>query len=132
MIPPLILGALLAMTAVMAGALGAHGLRAVLDARGLEVFGTAVTYQFYHAIALIVVALLSGAGLNRRLLAVAAGFFVAGTLLFSGSLYLLVLTELRWVGPLTPVGGVCFLVGWALMVVSALRRPGLMSPTAKR
>ncbi|SET60725.1 Uncharacterized membrane protein YgdD, TMEM256/DUF423 family [Marinobacter segnicrescens] len=115
-------GALLALLAVMAGAFGAHGLRGMVSERGLEVFQTAVTYQMYHAIALVLVALLSVAGLSRRLLGAAAGCFLAGTLLFSGSLYLLVLTEIRWVGPVTPLGGVCFMVGWALLVAAATRR----------
>ncbi|WP_168215670.1 DUF423 domain-containing protein [Marinobacter confluentis] len=121
---PLILGAALAMTAVMAGAFGAHGLRSVLSPRGLEVFQTAVTYQMNHSLALILVALVSGVGIVRgRLLALAAGFFAAGIVLFSGSLYLLVLTEMSWLGPVTPMGGVCFIVGWALLIVAALKQP---------
>ncbi|TGN38989.1 DUF423 domain-containing protein [Marinobacter confluentis] len=118
------LGAALAMTAVMAGAFGAHGLRSVLSPRGLEVFQTAVTYQMNHSLALILVALVSGVGIVRgRLLALAAGFFAAGIVLFSGSLYLLVLTEMSWLGPVTPMGGVCFIVGWALLIVAALKQP---------
>ncbi|WP_297792441.1 DUF423 domain-containing protein [uncultured Marinobacter sp.] len=120
--PPLVIGALLALVAVMAGAFGAHGLRDLVSARGLEVFQTAVTYQVYHSIALILVAILTGMELPRRLLAVAAGFFLAGILLFSGSLYVLVLTDIRWVGPITPIGGVCFMVGWALVLIAGLRR----------
>ena len=120
--PALVLGALFALLAVMAGAFGAHGLRGVVDARGLEVFQTAVTYQIYHSLALILVAILPVAGLSRRLLGIAAGFFVAGILLFSGSLYLLVLTDLRWVGPVTPVGGMGFMVGWILVVIAGFRR----------
>lgn len=116
-------GALLALVAVMAGAFGAHGLRGMVSERGLEVFQTAVTYQMYHAIALVLVALLSATGLSRRLLGVAAGFFLAGILLFSGSLYLLVLSGQHWLGPVTPVGGVCFMVGWAALAAAALRRP---------
>lgn len=115
-------GALIAMLAVMTGAFGAHGLRDMVSTRGLEVFQTAVTYQMYHAIALVLVALLSATGLSRRLLGVAGGFFLAGILLFSGSLYLLVLTDIRWVGPITPLGGVCFMVGWVAMAGAALRR----------
>ena len=120
--PALVLGALFALLAVMAGAFGAHGLRGVIDERGLEVFQTAVTYQIYHSLALILVAILPVAGLSRRLLGVAAGFFVAGILLFSGSLYLLVLTDLRWMGPVTPVGGIGFMVGWILVLMSGFRR----------
>ena len=115
-------GALLALFAVMAGAFGAHGLRGMVSDRGLEVFQTAVTYQMYHAIALVLISLLSITGLCRRLLGAAAGFFLVGTLLFSGSLYLLVLTDIRWVGPVTPLGGLCFMVGWALVVAAAIRR----------
>lgn len=120
--PALAAGAALAMLGVMAGAFGAHGLRALVDARGLEVFQTAVTYQVYHSIALILVAVLAGLGLPRKLLKVATGFFLAGILFFCGSLYLLVLTDLRWPGPVTPAGGVCFMVGWALVVAAAIRR----------
>ncbi len=120
--PALVLGALFALLAVMAGAFGAHGLRGVVDARGLEVFQTAVTYQIYHSLALILVAILPVAGLSRRLLGIAAGFFVAGILLFSGSLYLLVLTDLRWIGPVTPVGGIGFMVGWILVLMAGFRR----------
>ena len=120
--PALVLGALFALLAVMAGAFGAHGLRGVVDARGLDVFQTAVTYQIYHSLALILVAILPVAGLSRRLLGIAAGFFVAGILLFSGSLYLLVLTDLRWIGPVTPVGGIGFMVGWILVLMAGFRR----------
>ncbi|MAZ05003.1 DUF423 domain-containing protein [Marinobacter sp. SS8-8] len=115
-------GGFLALLAVMAGAFGAHGLRGLVSERGLEVFQTAVSYQMYHSIALVLVAVLSGLGLSRKLLRWAAGFYLAGILLFSGSLYLLVLTGIRWIGPVTPLGGVCFMVGWALLVISALRR----------
>ncbi len=120
---PLGLGAGAALLAVMAGAYGSHGLRGTLDARGLEVFQTAVTYQMYHAIALVLVALLALSSLNRRLLAAAAVLFGAGIVMFSGSLYLLVLTDLRWIGPLTPLGGLCFMMAWALMIVAAVRYP---------
>lgn len=120
--PALVLGALFALLAVMAGAFGAHGLRGVIDERGLEVFQTAVTYQVYHSLALILVAILPVAGLSRSLLGIAAGFFVAGILLFSGSLYLLVLTDLRWMGPVTPVGGIGFMVGWILVLMAGFRR----------
>ena len=120
---PLVAGALFALLAVMAGAFGAHGLRNLVSERGLEVFQTAVTYQMYHAIALLLVALLStGTGLSRRLLTTAAGFFLAGILLFSGSLYVLALTQVHWLGPVTPVGGVCFMIGWILLAVAGLRR----------
>lgn len=119
---PLIAGGLLALLAVMAGAFGAHGLRGLVSERGLEVFQTAVTYQMYHSIALVLVAILAALGLSRKLLGWAAGFYLAGILLFSGSLYLLVLTEIRWIGPITPLGGACFMVGWALLIAAGINR----------
>jgi len=117
---PIMIGSFFALTAVMAGAFGAHGLRNLVSERSLEVFQTAVTYQMYHAIALVLVALLAGFGLSRRWLGLAAGFFVAGILLFSGSLYTLVLTEIRWIGPVTPMGGVCFMIGWILLLTAGV------------
>lgn len=120
---PLLLGAVFALTAVMAGAFGAHGLRAVVSERSLEIFQTGATYQMYHALALCGLSLLSGFNLSQRLLAQAAGFMVAGILVFSGSLYLLVLTATPALGAVTPIGGVCFMVGWALLIASALQRP---------
>lgn len=121
---PLILGAGCALLGVMAGAFGAHGLRAIVSDRALEVFRTAVTYQMYHALALVLVAVLAATGLSRKLLSVAAGFFLAGILLFSGSLYLLVLTDIHGLGPVTPVGGVCFMVAWTLLVIAGIRQSG--------
>ena len=118
---PLVAGAFLALVAVMAGAFGAHGLRKLVSERGLEVFQTAVTYQMYHSIALVLLAVLAANGLSRKLLGLSAGFFLAGILLFSGSLYLLVLTDIRWIGPITPLGGVCFMVGWALLITAGFR-----------
>lgn len=119
---PLMTGAFFALTAVMAGAFGAHGLRNLVSERSLDVFQTAVTYQMYHGIALVLITLLSGFGLSRRLLGLAAGFFLAGIVLFSGSLYTLVLTDMHWIGPITPMGGLCFMVGWALLLTAGLRR----------
>lgn len=121
---PLVAGALFALLAAMAGAFGAHGLRRMVSERALEVFQTAVTYQMYHALALVLVALLATCGLSRRLLGIAAGFYLAGVLLFSGSLYLLVFTGYHWLGPVTPLGGVCFMIGWGLLVTAGLRRQG--------
>ena len=118
----LAIGGLAALLAVIAGAFGAHGLRGVVTERALSVFETAVSYQMYHALALIMTALMPALGLKRRLLAVASGFWVAGIVLFSGSLYLLVLSGTHWLGPVTPVGGVCFMVGWALLIAAALKR----------
>lgn len=118
----LVLGALAGLLAVMAGAFGAHGLRHVVSERGLEVFQTAVSYQMYHALMLVTASLMPALGRSRRLLAMACGFWLAGMLLFSGSLYLLVLSGAQWLGPVTPIGGVCFVIGWGLLAAAALKK----------
>ena len=109
-----ILGALLAGIAVAAGAFGAHGLRSRLAPDMLAVFETAARYQMYHALALLAVAWAAGRWPGP--LTTAAGWcFVAGIAVFSGSLYVLSLTGIRWLGAITPFGGLAFLVGWALL-----------------
>ncbi|MDO5101510.1 MAG: DUF423 domain-containing protein [Lautropia sp.] len=114
-------GALFAGLGVAAGAMGSHGLRAVLSDHMLGVYEIAVRYQIYHALALLVLAALSP-HLPRTALRWAGGLFVAGILLFSGSLYALALTETRPLGMLTPIGGSCFLAGWVMLVWAACRR----------
>lgn len=109
------------LLAVALGAFGAHALRSRLDARDLEIFETGVRYQMYHAFALVVIAWLAtrvgpeGLGLVR----LGGWAFVAGVLVFSGSLYALVLTQTRWLGAITPLGGVAFLIGWTCVVLAA-------------
>ncbi len=119
------IGAISAMIAVAAGAFGAHALRARVDARALEVWETAARYQMYHALALLFVgwlATLPGDGdapmgrLYESAVGVAGWAFVVGTVIFSGSLYLLTLTGMSWLGAITPLGGVAFLVGWGAVV----------------
>jgi len=104
-------GAVSAFVAVAAGAFGAHALRARLDATRLAVFETAARYQMYHALGLLAVAW----ALTRwpaPPVRVAGWLFLAGTVVFSGSLYLLAVTGARWLGAMTPLGGLCFLAGW--------------------
>ena len=99
--------------AVALGAFGAHALKATLQSSGmLDAWNKAVLYHFLHSIALLALAL-HGAG-NR------AAYFllVAGILFFSGSLYAMALTNIRWLGAITPIGGVCFLAGWAWLIIS--------------
>ena len=114
------LGALSALLAVAAGAFGAHALRARLVPDMQTVFETGARYHMYHALALFV-----AAGAFTRWPGgpvIAAGWlFVAGTVLFSGSLYLLALTGQRWLGAITPLGGVAFIAGWAALAWAALR-----------
>lgn len=116
-----IAGALAAGIGVAAGAFGAHGLEARVTAERLQTFQTAVTYQMYHALALLFVgwaAVQWGGGAIQW-----TGYcFIAGILIFSGSLYLLVLTDTPWLGAVTPLGGVAFLVGWALLAWGLARK----------
>lgn len=113
------LGALFAGLAVAIGAFAAHALQQRLDADALQTIEIGVRYQMYHGLALVLCAALAERG--RRVRA-AASCFVAGIVLFSGSLYGLALGEIAWLGPVTPVGGVAFLAGWVLLVLS--RRVG--------
>ena len=108
--------AVLCFLAVALGAFGAHGLKAILQAHEMvSVWEKAVLYHFLHALALIVLALHA---IGTR----APSFlFLAGIVLFSGSLYLLALTNVRWLGAITPLGGLCFLAGWAWLAISAAR-----------
>jgi len=110
------IAAALCFLAVSLGAFGAHALKATLQGNGmLDVWNKAVLYHFLHALALIVIAL-HAAG-NR-----AAYFLIfAGLVFFSGSLYALALTNVRWLGAVTPIGGLCFLAGWAWLIVSPPR-----------
>ncbi len=113
-------GALFAFIAVAAGAFGAHGLRDILPADLLEVFETAARYQMYHSFALLVAAILISRWASRA--ARTAGWlFIAGILIFSGSLYILALTGIRWLGAVTPLGGVAFLAGWLCLAAAAWR-----------
>jgi uncharacterized membrane protein YgdD (TMEM256/DUF423 family) len=114
------LGAASGFIGVAAGAFGAHGLKARLTPELLAVFDTSARYQMVHALALLAVAWAISRWPGRA--AVASGWcFVAGTLIFSGSLYLLALTGMRGLGAITPVGGVLFLCGWLLLALAAWR-----------
>ena len=115
------LGSLSAGLSVAFGAFGAHALRARLSAADLATFETGARYQMYHALALLAVAWIA-AHWPGTLPRAAGWLFVAGTLLFSGSLYTLVLSGQRWLGAVTPLGGVAFLAGWGCLLVAALRR----------
>jgi uncharacterized membrane protein YgdD (TMEM256/DUF423 family) len=114
------LGGVFGGLAVVAGAFGAHGLRGRLSFELLQAFETAARYQMYHALALLGVALL----LERRPsapLSAAAWCFAGGTVVFSGSLYLLALTGATWWGAVTPLGGVALIAGWVLVAYGLWR-----------
>jgi uncharacterized membrane protein YgdD (TMEM256/DUF423 family) len=115
------LGSASALIAVAAGAFGAHGLRARLTPDLLAVFETGARYQMYHALALLAVAWALARWPGPW--PVRAGWlFVVGTLLFSGSLYALALSGVRWLGAVTPFGGAAFLAGWLCLLLAAVRR----------
>ena len=109
----------LGLTAVMLGAFGAHGLRDRLGAAMIEVYRTGVLYHLVHALAVLAVAL--GADRLRRPRLV-AGLFCAGIVVFSGTLYLLAITGMTWLGAVTPVGGLLLMAGWAAVLIEGFRR----------
>ena len=112
-----LLGALSAFVGVAAGAFGAHGLKERLSADMLAVFETGVRYQMYHAFALVAAAW-AAARWPGALTNASGWLFVAGTLVFSGSLYALSLTGQRWLGAITPLGGLAFLAGWLCLAAA--------------
>ncbi len=111
-------GAVSGLLAVALGAFGAHALKASLAADLLEIYHTGNAYHFYHSFALLAVGFLS-LHTGGRSLAASGWCFLAGILLFSGSLYLLAVTGIRALGAITPIGGVLFIVGWALFAGAA-------------
>lgn len=118
--------ALLGALSVMLGAFAAHGLKQYLSPDNLQVFETAVKYQFYHVFALMAVGMLYAA-FPGKLLQWAGRFFIAGIVLFSGSLYLLCYVKhlqlpLKWIGAITPVGGAAFIAGWIMLFSAACKR----------
>ena len=109
------LASLSGMLAVALGAFGAHGLRNRLDDYLMGVFETAVQYHFYHALALLAVGVIALSQPQTVMLKSAGWLFFLGTLVFSGSLYLLALTGVKWLGAVTPLGGLAFIAGWACL-----------------
>jgi uncharacterized membrane protein YgdD (TMEM256/DUF423 family) len=113
----IIISAVSGFTAVAIGAFGAHGLREKLSAEMLEVFKTGVLYQFFHTIVLLILSL------NNFIKGkIASMFFLAGIILFSFSLYLYSASGIRFFAMITPVGGVCFLIGWLWLTVEVIRK----------
>ncbi|MBL8048785.1 MAG: DUF423 domain-containing protein [Chthonomonas sp.] len=111
------------MLAVALGAFGAHALRDRLSPSDLQVFETGVRYHLIHAVALVALGLSSLSDRFRRV----GWLFVVGIAVFGGSLYALVLTQLRWVGAVTPIGGVCLILGWGILAWE-LQRHEKLSP----
>tara|TARA_B110000240_G_scaffold72621_2_gene82622 strand:+ start:493 stop:864 length:372 start_codon:yes stop_codon:yes gene_type:complete len=109
-----------AMLSVILGAFAAHGLKTKLSETLLNTFQTGVQYQMYHSLAIMLLIILYRQ-MPQSLLLYSAGFMIAGIVLFSGSLYMLAITQIKWFGPITPLGGVCFTIGWALLIAAALK-----------
>jgi uncharacterized membrane protein YgdD (TMEM256/DUF423 family) len=113
-------GAISAFIGVAAGAFGAHGLKNSLSAEMLAIFETGVRYQMYHAFALLAVAW-AHSRFPGSIVTTSGWLFIIGTIIFSGSLYALSLTETRWLGAITPIGGLAFLGGWLCLAYAALK-----------
>lgn len=108
---------------VVLGAFGAHALKPLLSPQMLAVYETGVRYQFYHSLAIILIVVLYQFNKSKKF-KIASYFFFAGIFLFSGSLYLLALTSIHknpwiWLGPITPLGGLCFILGWIYLFLGA-------------
>lgn len=113
----LVIAALTGATGVVLGAFGAHALRARLDPAALATWQTAVQYHLIHALALLALALF--ARVSGRSVTLPSALLVAGVTLFSGSLYLLATAGWKWLGPVTPLGGLCLIAGWLSLLLLA-------------
>lgn len=118
----LLLALVAAMVAVILGAFGAHALKASLSVKMMAAYQTGIKYQFYHALAMLSVVSLQLKLPSRSVWLLFSGIcFFCGIVLFSGSLYLLALSGAVWLGPITPIGGVCFIFGWMLFIVAIVK-----------
>lgn len=116
----IVVGAILAGLSVVIGAFGAHALSAHLTERGAAIWGTGVQYQMFHSVAMIVIGILLLILNSKKLLKYAGFAFLIGTILFSGSLYLIALLTIKNLGLITPLGGLFFVVGWLLLISAAM------------
>ncbi|MFD6206565.1 MULTISPECIES: DUF423 domain-containing protein [unclassified Peribacillus] len=116
----IILGALNAFIAVALGAFGAHGLEGKIPDKYLETWQTAVQYQMFHAVGLLAIGLLAGK-ISSPLINWSGWLMLIGIILFSGSLFVLSVTQIKVLGAITPLGGVSFLVAWVLMIIAAYK-----------
>ena len=116
----IVTGGLLGLSSVLLGAFGAHGLRNLVSAASISSWQTGVSYQMFHALALLIIGLWLRQG-GAKLLNWAAILFSLGVLTFSGSIYLLVLFQVSWIGPITPLGGLLLIAGWLCLCLAALK-----------
>lgn len=118
----LILGSINAFLSVALGAFGAHGLKSRLSEEMMQIYQTAVQYHMFHSVGLLLVGIVAQWMTNSSLLNWAGWSMAVGILLFSGSLYLMSVTGIRWLGAVTPFGGVAFLAGWLLLVLAVFKQ----------
>lgn len=114
----LIAGSVAMALAVALGAFGAHGLKNMLTKEMLDIFETGVRYHFYHATGLLVIGIIAQNIPNTSFLQWSGWLMVAGILIFSGSLYILSIGGIRWLGAITPIGGLCFIAGWIMLALA--------------
>ena len=118
----LTIAAILGGLSVMAGAFGAHALSGKVSERAIEIFETGARYQMYHALALLLLGvLLKNSQSPQPLIIIAGTAFIIGVAIFSGSLYALSLTGIKWLGAITPLGGVAFIAGWGCLAIATLK-----------
>lgn len=116
----IMLGSILMVLAVAIGAFGAHALKSRIEPDKLKVYEVGVQYHIAHALGLILIGLLANHYPDAQIILTAGWFLVAGIVLFSGSLYVLSVAKARFLGPITPLGGLCFMIGWVLVAVGVL------------
>ena len=116
----IIIGSVLAALVVSIGAFGAHGLKSKVSSEDLVIFETGVRYQMYHSLGLILIGIL-GFHFPSNIIQLPAALFIIGIIIFSGTLYLIPLTGLRWLGAITPIGGTALIAGWIALVYNIIK-----------
>ena len=116
----LVVGSVFAALSVLFGAFGAHILKSRLSAEDLTIFETAVRYQIYHELGIMIMGVASFY-IPHNLISLPSYFMIIGTIIFSGTLYLIVFTNLRWIGAFTPIGGLCLILGWLIFAYNIYR-----------
>jgi uncharacterized membrane protein YgdD (TMEM256/DUF423 family) len=117
----LLMAAITGALAVMLGAFGAHGLKNRLSPELMVIYQTGIQYHFYHALALLACGVLAHQGMESGAMCISAYLFVTGIVVFSGSLYVLAITDIRWLGAITPIGGVAFIAGWLALAIAVMQ-----------
>ena len=116
----IVIGACFACLAVVLGAFAAHGLKSKISTEDLAIFETGVRYQMYHSLGLILLGLI-GFQTAQDIVLFPATMFIIGIIIFSGTLYLIPLTGLRWLGAIAPIGGTAFILGWSFLIYNLIK-----------